>query len=59
MFVSVIVTKGQEERYPAETLYAITYTALFFLNSEELFVSDPLFGYVGPEAFAKHLKHVL
>ena len=55
MFVSVLVTKGQKESYPIEMLYTMNYPSLFFLNSEELFAYDTIFGYVDPEAFKKHL----
>lgn len=54
-FVSVIVTKGQKESYPIELLYTMSYPSLFFLNSEELFAGDTLFGYIDPETFARYL----
>ncbi len=55
-FVSVLITKGQKESYPIEMLYTMTYPSLFFLNSEELFVAENIFGYVNPEVFTKYLK---
>lgn len=55
-FVSVIVTKGQRNSYPIEMLYTMTYPALFFLNKEELFVGNNLFGYISPDRFKTHLE---
>lgn len=55
-FVSVIVTKGQRQSYPIEMLYTMTYPAVFFLNSEELFVGENIFGYIDSRAFQKHLN---
>jgi len=54
-FISVIITKVQENSYPIEMLYTMTYPALFFLNKEELFVGENLFGYINPKSFKKHL----
>ncbi|MEN8303689.1 MAG: thioredoxin family protein [Campylobacterota bacterium] len=55
-FISVIVTKDQEESYPIEMLYTFTYPTLFFLDNRELFVCKPIRGEVTPEKLKNHLK---
>jgi len=55
-FISVIVTKGQVQSYPIEMLYTMEYPSVFFLNEQELFIGENIFGYTGSEAFKKHLK---
>jgi len=55
-FVSVLVTKDQKSSYPIEMLYTMTYPSVFFLNSEELFVGENIYGYADPDAFDKHLN---
>jgi thioredoxin-related protein len=54
-FVSVIVTQGQKESYPIEMLYTMTYPALFFLNTQELFIGENLMGMVTPDRLRRHL----
>ncbi|MCX6051679.1 MAG: DUF255 domain-containing protein [Campylobacterales bacterium] len=56
LFVSVLITKGQKESYPIEMLYTMTYPSIFFLNTQELFVGNNIYGYISPEAFKIHLK---
>ena len=56
LFVSVVVTKGQTQSYPIEMLYTTTYPSVFFLNSEELFIGENIYGYATPDMFVKHLK---
>jgi len=55
-YVSVIVKKGQKQSYPLEMLYSMTYPAIFFLNQEELFVGENIFGYIRPDEFEEHLR---
>ncbi|RLA72909.1 MAG: thioredoxin family protein [Epsilonproteobacteria bacterium] len=55
-FVSVVVTKGQKESYPIEMLYTMRYPSLFFLNNQELFIGENIYGYADPDAFERHLK---
>ncbi|MFA6195579.1 MAG: thioredoxin family protein [Sulfurimonas sp.] len=56
LFVSVLITKGQKESYPIEMLYTMSYPSIFFLNTQELFVGNNIYGYISPEAFKMHLK---
>lgn len=55
-FISVIVTKNQKESYPIEMLYTYTYPTLFFLDSRELFLCNPIRGEVTPESVKTHLE---
>ena len=55
LFVSVLITKGQTETYPIEMLYTMEYPALFFLDKDELFIADNLFGYISPDKFRAYL----
>jgi len=55
-FIPVIIMKGQKQSYPIEMLYTMTYPSVFFLNEEELFVGENIFGYINPKAFKKHLN---
>ena len=54
-FISVIVIKNQTQSYPIEMLYTMVYPAVFFLNAQELFIGENIFGYTDPKAFQKHL----
>ena len=56
LFVPVLIMKGRKQSYPIEMLYTMTYPAVFFLNSEELFVGENIFGYIDSRAFQKHLN---
>lgn len=56
LFVSVLITKGQKETYPIEMLYTMTYPSVFFLDAQELFVGENIFGYIDSETFEKHLN---
>lgn len=55
-FITILITKGQLQSYPIEMLYTLTYPALFFLTPEELFLGDPLVGYVDPQEFESYIK---
>ncbi len=55
-FITVLITKDQRQSYPIEMLYTLTYPAIFFLTPQELFLSDPIFGLIGPEAFQKYVE---
>ena len=54
-FVSVVIIKGQKQSYPIEMLYTMTYPALFFLDKEELFIGENLFGNLNPSSILKQL----
>ena len=56
LFVSALITKGQKETYPIEMLYTLDYPAIFFLDDQELFVADSIFGYIDSETFVKRLN---
>ena len=55
-FVPVLIISGQKQSYPIEMLYTMTYPSVFFLDSEELFIGENIFGYIDPKAFQKHLN---
>ena len=55
-FVSVVIIKGQKQSYPIEMLYTMTYPALFFLDKEELFIGENLFGNLNPSSILKQLN---
>lgn len=55
-FIPVLITKDQRQSYPIEMLYTLTYPAIFFLTPQELFLSDPIFGLISPEAFQKYIE---
>jgi len=57
-FISVIVIKDQRQSYPIEMLYTMTYPALFFLNEEELFIGENIFGNINPKTVKKHLNNL-
>jgi thioredoxin-related protein len=48
-FIAVLITKGQKSSYPIEMLYTSTYPSLFFLDSNELFLYQPLIGDITPD----------
>lgn len=54
-FVSALVRKGQKESYPIEMLYTLEYPSVFFLNGEELFVGENIYGYADAEMFGELL----
>jgi thioredoxin-related protein len=56
LFVCALVTKGQSKTYPIEMLYTTTYPAIFFLDKQELFVGENIFGYIDAKTFEKHLN---
>ena len=58
-FISVLITQGHEHSYPIEMLYTLTYPALFFLTPDELFLGDPLIGYVSPKEFESYIGSLL
>ena len=55
-FISVVVIKGQKQSYPIEMLYTMTYPALFFLNKEELFIGENIFGNMEPKLLSEQLN---
>ena len=55
LFISVLITKGQKETYPIEMLYTMEYPTLFFLDKNELFIGENLFGYISPDKFKTYL----
>ncbi len=55
-FSSVIIHKNTTQSYPIEMLYTLEYPALFFLDREELFLCEPLFGHVTSGSLLKHLE---
>ena len=55
-YVSVLVQKNQKESYPIELLYTLEYPALFFLDTQEIYTKEALFGYIKPKTLEKHLK---
>ena len=57
-FVAVLVTKGQKSSYPIEMLYTFLYPSLFFLDSHELFIHDPIRGNVTPKTVKLVLKEI-
>ena len=54
-YISVIITKNQKSSYPIESLFTVEYPALFFLDDNELFFCDPLFGNLTPDRLRAHL----
>ena len=56
LFVSVLLTKGQKETYPIEMLYTMEYPAIFFLDKQELFIGENIFGFIDSEKFQNHLN---
>jgi len=57
-FIAVLVTKGQKSSYPIEMLYTFLYPSLFFLDSHELFIHDPIRGNVTPKTVKLVLKEI-
>ena len=57
-FISVIVKKGQKQSYPIEMLYTVVYPALFFLDKDELFIGESIFGDITPKSFQNHLNNL-
>jgi hypothetical protein len=57
-FIAILVIKGQKESYPIEMLYTFTYPSLFFLNSQELFIHDPIRGNINPKSIKSALKEI-
>ena len=55
LFISVLITKGQKGTYPIEMLYTIEYPTLFFLDKNELFIGETLFGYISPDKFRTYI----
>ena len=55
LFVSILITKGQKATYPIEMLYTTEYPAIFFLDKNELFIGENLFGYISPSKFNAYL----
>jgi len=55
-YISVLVQKGQQKSYPIELLYTLEYPALFFLDTQEIYTKEALFGYIKPKTLEKHLK---
>lgn len=48
-YISVLITKGQNSSYPIEMLYTLTYPTLFFLDENELFITEPIRGDITPK----------
>lgn len=57
-FIAILVTKGQKKSYPIEMLYTFTYPSLFFLNSDELFLHEPIRGNINPKTVKSTLKEI-
>ena len=57
-FIAILVTKGQKKSYPIEMLYTFTYPSLFFLDSHELFVHEPIRGNINPKRVKSALKEI-
>lgn len=56
-FVSVIVTYGAKNDYPIELFYTLEFPAIFFVSSkDEMFLIEPIFGYVDAEIFKEKIK---
>jgi len=55
LFISILITKGQKDTYPIEMLYTMEYPALFFLDKNELFVGETIFGYISPTELKAYL----
>ena len=55
-YIAVLVTKDQKQSYPIELLYTLEYPAIFFLDTQEIYTKEVLFGYIKPETLEKHLK---
>ena len=55
-YVAVLVNKDQKQSYPIELLYTQEYPALFFLDTQEIYTKEALFGYVSPKILENHLK---
>ena len=55
-YVAVLVSKDQKQSYPIELLYTLEYPAIFFLDTQEIYTKEALFGYIKPETLEKHLK---
>ncbi len=55
-YISVILIKNQNGSYPIEMLYTLTYPTIFFLDSKELFVCEPLMGKITSDILKNYLK---
>jgi len=55
-YISVIITKDQESSYPIEMLYTNEYPSVFFLNSLEIYVCEPIRGGVSSDRLKAHLE---
>ncbi len=54
-YISVLITKDQKISYPIESLFTVEYPALFFINDNNLFLCDALFGDISPDRLKAHL----
>ncbi len=54
-YISVLITKDQKISYPIESLFTVEYPALFFINKNNLFLCDALFGDISPDRLKAHL----
>jgi len=57
-FIAILVTKGQKRSYPIEMLYTFTYPSLFFLDSHELFIHEPIRGNINSKTVKSALKEI-
>ena len=55
-YVAVLVIKDQKQSYPIELLYTQEYPALFFLDTQEVYTKEALYGYITPAILEKHLQ---
>ena len=58
-YVAVLVKRNQKQSYPIELLYTLEYPALFFLDTQEIYTKEALFGYITPAILEKHLQEHL
>ncbi len=54
-YIAVLITKDQKISYPIESLFTVEYPTLFFINENNLFLCDALFGDINADRLEAHL----
>lgn len=55
-FVCVLINKEYSYNYPIEMFYTLTYPTLFFLSNHEVFLTEPIVGFISSIELNKELQ---